>query len=256
MGTWGAGVFSDDLACEVRDLYRDLLAEGYSAEEARDAVLQSWIEFLNDVDAGPVIWLALAVTQWKLGRLDEQTRARALAVIESGEALNAWREDERGFRQREAVLLKVHQQLCSPQPPRRRLRKRFKGECDWEKGELISYRTRTGRIVVFRVIGHHTDRGGTSPIVELLDLVGERLPSASDLEKSPVRRGKVVDAVGPIPARPITQFLIGRLSEKELPTDRIERLGVKSTPIQEVGGFAGASWKTLDALLLDIFGLE
>jgi hypothetical protein len=110
--------------------------------------------------------------------------------------------------------------------------------------------------VVFRVIGHHTDRGGTSPIVELLDWVGELLPSASDLERIPVRRGKVVDGIGPIPAWAITQLFIGRLSEKELPKNRVERLGVKSTPTQEVGGFTGASWKTLDAQLLDIFGLE
>lgn len=38
MGTWGAGVFDDDLACEVRKKYRTLLGEGYEGPAATDAL--------------------------------------------------------------------------------------------------------------------------------------------------------------------------------------------------------------------------
>jgi hypothetical protein len=123
-------------------------------------------------------------------------------------------------------------------------------------GELISYRLRSGTIVVFRIIGHHTDRGGTSPVVEVLDWTGTSLASAQDIQNCPVRQGRIVDRIGPIPARVITQLVIGRLHERELPKDRVVRLGITSIPTQEVCGFGGAGWKTLDSSLQHFFGIE
>ena len=176
MGAWGTGVFDDDLACEVRETYRDVLAEGVSAEQARDMTLQYWAEIMEDDDAAVVIWLALAVSQWKAGRLDDLTRCRAIAVIETEAALRAWKDDPKGLRRRQSVLEKVRQQLLSPQPPPVRIRKRFRDTCDWQRGELIAYRMRSGTNVVLRVVGHHTDRGGTSPVFEVLDCAGQVVP--------------------------------------------------------------------------------
>ena len=34
MGTWGTGLFSDDLAADVRDEFRDLIGEGLTTEAA------------------------------------------------------------------------------------------------------------------------------------------------------------------------------------------------------------------------------
>lgn len=256
MSAWGPGVFADDLACEIRDAYRDLLADGHSATQAKDAVIRNWGQFLNDVDTGPVIWLALAVTQWKLGQIDENTRDRALTVINSGEALRPWAENRRWLKKRQSVLNRIKVQLESPQPPPRKLKKRFKDSCEWERGELISYQTRSGKFVVFRVIGHHTDRGGTSPIIELLDWLSETLPSAEEIKTIPIRYGKLVEAFGLFPAHHITQLFVGRLNHKELPQNRLWRLGIKSEPTQKVTGFTGAGWNTLDAQLADIFGIE
>lgn len=36
LGVWGPGIFSDDLACDLRDEYRELVADGLSGEEATD----------------------------------------------------------------------------------------------------------------------------------------------------------------------------------------------------------------------------
>lgn len=237
-------------------MYRDLLAQGHDCERARDAVLQQWGEFLNDVDAGPVIWLALADTQWKRGQLDEGTRARALDLIDNGAALQPWKEDPRILRKRREVLTRVRDRLSSPQPFPRKVRARFRDSCDWKRGELIAYRLSSGRTVVFRVVGHHTDRGGTSPVVEVLDWTGDRLPSAKELEKCSIRPGIIVEGIGPIPASAITQIFIGRVSSGELPKDRVQRLGIVSTPTQEVRGFGGACWRNLDARLFSFFGLR
>jgi hypothetical protein len=64
------------------------------------------------------------------------------------------------------------------------------------------------------------------------------------------------NAIGPIPAWAITQLFIGRASERQLPKDRVERLGITSMPTQKVGGFGGAGWKTSDSNLRHYFGIE
>ena len=54
----------------------------------------------------------------------------------------------------------------------------------------------------------------------------------------------------------LSQFLIGRTSEKELPKARIERVGIHLKPSQKVGGFSVFSWKHLDKQLKDYFEIE
>jgi len=46
----------------------------------------------------PLFWLALALAQWKLGRLDDETRRNALAIIDSGKEIERWRELEASER--------------------------------------------------------------------------------------------------------------------------------------------------------------
>jgi hypothetical protein len=250
MGAWGPGVFSDDVALEVRDVYRDLIGDGHTAAEAAEAVLANWKDFLDDPDTGHVVWLALAVTQWKLGRLDDTTRAKALAAIDNGAALEPWKVDPKALRQRRAVLTDVRRQLESPPPAPRKVKRRFRDTCDWQIGELIGYRTATGRFVVFRVADHHTDRGGTSPIMELLDWIGDALPSAEQFAGVPIRVAADLGLGRP------SRIFIGRLRAKELPADRLFRLGVISPPTQPPGwAILGASWKTLDSQLRNSFGI-
>ena len=110
--------------------------------------------------------------------------------------------------------------------------------------------------MVFRVIGRDTDRGGTSPVVEVLDCIGVSLPSGPELQTCPIRRGKVVPDFGPFPANCIRQLFIGRVSEKQLPQERVQRLEMKSACAQSVSGFTGTGWTTLDNQLADIFGIE
>ena len=92
MGAWGVALFSDDLACDVRDDYRAALTDGLTAEAARDRVLNRFAAALQDAEEGPLVWLALAATAWDLGRLDPETRDRALAVITTGEGVQRWEE--------------------------------------------------------------------------------------------------------------------------------------------------------------------
>lgn len=121
MGTWGAGIFSNDTACDVQVAYRMALEDGLDDQAAQQHVLDQFADHLDAWDDGPLVWLALAKTQWQLGRLDEHVKAQALAVIDQGRDLATW-EDSDLYGPRRAALRRLRQQLTTPPPPRKPIR--------------------------------------------------------------------------------------------------------------------------------------
>jgi hypothetical protein len=106
---------------------------------------------------------------------------------------------------------------------------------------VIAYRLRSGKWALFRVIEHRTDKGGTRPMCDLLDWVGDEIPPREELATLPARK-----------TGPWTWFQIGRTSEKELPQDRVRRLGIKLEPGQKPPPGAGVQvylWRSLDSSL-------
>lgn len=246
MGVWGTALFSDDTASDIRESYIDLVGDGLTGPEATKALLTEWSASLSDPDVAPVFWLALAATQWRCGRLESHVLTQALSVIDSGSDLARWESGSKDHKKRKTVLEKLRAQLTSPQPPEKRIRKPFRDSNDWQIGDLVAYRMQSGRFAILRTIGHHTDKGGRSPVCELLDWNGEQIPqsfASFDIRRSP---GK----------RPITQFMICRAGARERPDDRLQLLQVNITPAQKPGGFTVFLWRWFDKSLKDHFGLE
>ncbi len=75
MGAWGTSIFSDDNAADLREDYRDLIGNGLSGSEATDRLIEEWQPDGNDGYFVATFWLALALTQWKCGRLEERVKA-------------------------------------------------------------------------------------------------------------------------------------------------------------------------------------
>ncbi len=92
MGTWGPAIFSDDLACNVRDDFRDALAEGKSVGEAVAELERQYATTLKDADTADVFWFAIAATAWKVGRLEPDLKERALQIISRGSDLGRWQD--------------------------------------------------------------------------------------------------------------------------------------------------------------------
>lgn len=81
---WGPAVFSDDVARDVRDRYREHLEDQMADDEAEATILREFAGHLGDVDDGPVVWLALAATESKLGRISAVVQSKALDIIDRG----------------------------------------------------------------------------------------------------------------------------------------------------------------------------
>jgi hypothetical protein len=248
MGAWGTAIFSDDSAADIREDYKDHIGDGLSPAEATDRILAEWGSSFDDPDEGPTVWLALAAIQWQLGRLEDRVKAKALETLAAGGDLHRWEGKSR--EKRKAVLEKLRTQLESPPPAPKKVRKRFRNHCDWEVGELIAYTLLSGDRVLFRVIGHHEDKGGRAPICELLNWRGKALPSRWRLRFTGIM--KRVYPSGLVHS----QFLLGRTSERELPVDRLERTGIRLLSLQKPGGCSCYLWRWLDRHLKADFGLE
>jgi hypothetical protein len=201
MGASGTAIFSDDLACDVRAAYRDLLAQGHSGKHATKRLLDEFAQEIRDYDDGPVFWLALAKLQWEQGRLEERVKAKALKLIDSGVAVKRWTQravDSRDGKRRRHVLAKLRQQLCSPQPAPKKLRSPSvflqepvakpikyplvpKSTALLEPGQFWSIPLDSGRFACGRVIQLQIENGKRdrrSFLAGLMDWWGRKPPTA------------------------------------------------------------------------------
>lgn len=177
MGTWGTGLFSDDITADLRGDFRDLIGEGVSPEEATARLVAEYQPESDPLDLAPPFWLALASVQWSLGRLLPDVRAKALSIIDSGADLARW-DEPKDRKKREAVLLKLRETLESPLPAPKKVPRRIREANDWPVGAVYSYRLESGNFCLFVVSGHHEDKGGRYAKLELLDWQGYALPSS------------------------------------------------------------------------------
>ena len=245
MGTWGVAIFSDDTAADLREDFRDLIGDGISVTSAVDNLIKEYSPE-GDPDVEPVFWLALVATQWKLGRLDETTKQKALTIIDNGQDLARW-DDIKLRKKREIVLQKLKTQILTPPPVARKIPKTFVSENDWKIGEIIGFQLASLKWVLMRVIGHNCDKGGRSAVCELLDWVGETIPTPKEIEKLMVKK-----SVWPYG---FSQFLFQEPRNKKQ-LERIKRTGIIGSPHLKLGGYAAVVWKYIDSQFKDNFGLE
>lgn len=246
MGTWGTGLFSDDLAADVREGFRDLIGEGLTTEAAVSRLRKEYKSSLRDPDEESVFWLALADTGWRLGRLEDAIVKNALRVIDSGQDLARWK-DVADRKRREKVLAKLRTKLQSPPPAPKRVAKTLKSANEWGIGEVIGFRLLSGRWVLLRVIGHHEDRGGKTAVCELLNWTGESLNSLPRVDQLPIRTQAAPSQT--------SQFLFQEPRSKRDQL-RVVRTGIVSKCAQQPGGYTVFVWPFVDRLFRDVFELE
>ena len=250
MGTWGTGIFSDDNAADLREDYRDFIGDGLSSPEATDRLLAEWGSSISrEPEYAATFWLALAVTQWKCGRLEDRVKAKALAAIDDDSALRPWLAGK-FERKRKSVLDAVRQQIESPQPPPRKIPKRVRAVCEWEPTELLGYRLLSGDYIILRLSHLVSDKGGVYPACEPLDWQGKEFPSCEIIDDLPIR-----------PRLPGTYGLHSTIlilpAGKRRPDDRIVRLNIErpaGTPRPPTTTVV--TWKNLDAKLEFLFGIR
>lgn len=261
MGAWGAGLFSDDTAADVRVEYRDYLADGMDGRDATDKLLAQFRDSQDDPDVGPPFWLALASTQARYGRLEDRVRDRALQIIDDGSDLSRFAENPKLARTRERVLQKLRAQLTGPQREPAKVRPEVPSECDWEAGEVVGFERTSGEWIPLHVQGIGESRRSRYPTVCVLKLSFDRVDVAD--EHTPVRRVFTAPRrfrqppgaarLGPCP----DCFTIFGMKKRDLSSSRTRRTGKVIVPRVQIKGdgiLVGSKclmWRYLDYFLDD-----
>ena len=81
MGAWGARLYENDTALDIKDRFADL-RKGKTVQQITNELIEEYTCELDDVFCAPVFWFALADTQWNLGRLLPEVKEQALAVFQ------------------------------------------------------------------------------------------------------------------------------------------------------------------------------
>jgi hypothetical protein len=186
MGAWGPAIFYDDTAADIRGDYRELLEDQVPDEEATQRVIAAYTHL--GADESYLLWLALAAAQYQVGRLEDQVKERALAVIDSGEGLDLWREaGPKELTKRQSVLAKLRDQLTGPPRPRNTIRRPWRHVTDLMPGMVLAYTSGSGALALFRVVRVDDGRAGAIPVLERLDWDRRSLPSERKLRRLAVR---------------------------------------------------------------------
>ncbi|MDB4534691.1 hypothetical protein N9242_07455 [Vicingaceae bacterium] len=251
MGAWAPAIYSDDLACDIRDDFKELIGDGHNSEQATTLLEKEYQDSIKDSDENSVFWFALADTQWKTGRLIDRVLENTLKIIDSGSDLERWKEDPKNLKKRETAIAKLKQQLLTDQPKEKRIAKVYREESKFDIGDIFSYQNKLESKVLFRVIGIHQDKGGRFPVCELLDWFEKELPIKNRLlSKVKIDTNKLSKLKIRTFENDKTQFMLGETVAKYKPKEEwFELITTKSKSDQKCSGYSVVFWKNLDELL-------
>jgi hypothetical protein len=244
VGVWGTDLFADDMACDVRDHYRELLEDGVEDAAAMGQTVGRFRAYLDEPEG--VGLLAFAVTQSKLGRLDPAIRDRALAVIDRGADLTTWeRDNPKLLGRRRAMLEKVRAQLSGPQPPRRRLRPPTRVSSGLAAGDVLAF-TLPRRVALLRVVRVRPHRRGETPVLEELACEGLEVPSRDALERLAAKVDDPIAAVDPLsPGGRFFAFVMQRVDWQRAGFRKVHTIGGRAGDERAPVPTVGVSWAQL-----------
>lgn len=247
MGTWGTGLFSNDMARDIRDYYRERIEDGVEDTEATRLTVEKFRSYLDDPEEGAGLLIALAVTQSKIGRLDPDIRDRALAAIATGADLATWEhENPKLLRKRREVIDQARAQLTGVQPAPKLLRPPPRPSCGLLAGDILALSIPNG-IALLRVVRIKSHRRGETPCLERLDFNGSEVPSTRELEQLEATGKDPVDLIhassGDIRFAAFTAF--DKIGWKEAGFVRAATIAPRPGDDQAPSPGYGVAWSTL-----------
>ena len=252
MATWISSFFDNELeiAADVRNEYLDYLQAGLTGRVATKRIIKDFSDEIATPGDDRVVWMALAVTQWKFGRLEPRVKLKALKAITDGGDVALYPPERQVKRRR--ILEKVRVQLESPQPlekpvrvvkPAQRLAKIPKF---WKVGQIVAFQRDSGRfaLLLTEAVDKHPYIGEI-PTFVLFKWQGRKLPLADRIGKL-----KLTDEV---------LSIYPNKKGDSIPWSRLQRLDATHDPsglVHSLGGgvycptgFGSCTWNELDLLL-------
>ncbi len=112
-----SALLASDLAIEIDAEFTGRIKMGWDVPAATGHVFGKFRSALGSPQDGPVVLIALAALQIREGYLQAVIREAALDLIDSGEAINAYRSADFGQRKQAAAMLEQFSTLLRESTP-------------------------------------------------------------------------------------------------------------------------------------------
>lgn len=196
MGAWGAGLFQNDVAEDVRTEYKNKLKMGKTDEDALKEILTENAEFLNDEEDKFDFWFGISSVMSDLGRLTDEVKNTALELIDIGD-LFRFEDSKSDLKKRKEVLEKLREKLVGAQPERKKIPVAKTFVCPWKVNDVFLYKLDSENfintlyfnqyvvILVDEIVNYDVDIpvGDTLPVT-YLKICSNRPNSVKDIENS------------------------------------------------------------------------
>lgn len=138
MGYWGTGLYQNDVSDDVKEAYLRALKDGNDNLTATKKIMEQCSDYIADEEDSICFWLALADTQWNMGRLLPDVKDHALLCLE-----RCFNDTEEEFPISKRTLTKLKEKLMQPQPPEKRIPKERRYICPWKIGDVFAFQIGT-----------------------------------------------------------------------------------------------------------------
>jgi hypothetical protein len=246
MGYWGTGITANDTVSDVRDFMLDRLKQGSSLAEASSRTITHFGLLENDPEDAPLLWQAIALVQWKYGKVDDAVLVRVRRDIESERGLDIWRDDLKGLAKRKGVLEKFLNKLQIANPKPSSLPKTILRRAPFEEGDCLAVRTKGEHYtaaLVLRADNQNPEYGKN--LVAGLDYLAEEPPALAFFE----RRKWLFKHHGNWNGEPdLAWFLPARFRDASKRITIVGKTRIRETDPKDARGHAG--WNLLGGQIL------
>jgi hypothetical protein len=114
VGAWETGIFDDDLALDIKDIFEEALKENGDIQSATEHILNEYEDVIEDEDDGPIVYLALGVLQLEHGSIQPEIKEQVIDIIEHGRGLERWEEaGKEALENRKNVLEELKKRILN-----------------------------------------------------------------------------------------------------------------------------------------------
>ena len=244
MGAWGTTLYANDTTCDIRNMYMKYLGEEQlSNQEAYDKLIEECSEcFEMPDDEEPLFWYALADTQWRIGKLMPEVKAKALEWIEKDGGLDLWEDSKVGGAGWKKTLEKLRAKLETEQPKEKKIRKPTAiNQNLWNVGDVYAYQFNTeisakngalGKYMVMQKIGEEAYSSNDDLImrVHVFDKLFDEVPALGGIKNL-----RILPFDFPNSTRDLCMNMwVGLYKKKEYPKDHLTHIGNMPIPANNV----------------------
>jgi len=171
-------------------MYISYLEKQLTNQEAYDKLMEECGDYLEIPEDEPLFWYALADTQWKMGRLIPDVKAKAMEWIDKEGGLDLWAESKDKGAGWKKTLEKLRVKLESEQPKEKKIRRPINQNL-WNIGDVYAYQFHTegsakhgalGKYMIMQKIGEEPYSSDDDLImrVHVFDGLFDEIPELGD----------------------------------------------------------------------------